>query len=349
MKYKVDIKDIAKQAGAAVKRALVWFNGQSEQARVKYLVLVSAGVCFLMLTIPLKDSGDGHENSNAHESGGEHSEHDQAMSIALSDDVLKSSSMGLEEAKANEIKPYISTRGEIIENSNRSMNVKPRFSGIVKSVHKDFGDQVKRGDTLLVIESAATRSLYTIKSAVDGVVADKNVVAGQYVPEKESVFRIVNLDAVWFQARVPIDSARLIQVGFAAEIVDRLFHASGTGNVLYVSPIVDEDTQASDLRVELPNPAGLWKVGSFAEAKVLLKPVNAKVAVKVAAIQRLNDQWVVFKKSRDGLVATPVVMGAMDDFYAEILSGVGSGETYLSSNSYLAKSELLKMADDHEH
>ena len=326
---------------------LGWLRQSSERFAIAIVIAITVGLCLLLVLLPQKKmAAGGHEHGQGHEEG-EGEEHE--LAVELDDDVLESAGMLLEEAKPIQIVPRVISRGQIIENANRSMNVKPRFSGIVRTVHKDFGDQVRKGDTLMVIESATTRSSYSIRTAIDGVVADKRVVAGSFVPENESVFRVVNLATVWFQGRVPVREAAKIKSGFSAGVKDRLLNVSGKGSVHYVSPIVEEDTQACDVRIELENKEGDWRVGSFAEAEILLEPIDVKIAVKSTAIQNLNGQSVVFIRDEDHIIATPVSVGWSDETWSEVLTGIKAGDTYVSTNSFLAKAELLKSTAEHEH
>jgi cobalt-zinc-cadmium efflux system membrane fusion protein len=313
----------------------------SEKSLVTIVTSVALFTCALLLFIPIQQEGDGHEDG--HEDG-----RDKAA-IEIKDETLRSAGMVLEKAESRQILPTIMVRGQIIENTNHAMNVKPRFSGTVKAVNKDFGDHVRKGDLLAVIESATTRAVYSIRSATDGIVADKKVVVGAFVPEGESIFRIVDLTNVWFQAAVPISDGEHLKVGQTAEVTDRRLFTAGKGLVFYLSPVVEEDSQARELRIDLENKTSSWRVGSFAEAKVFLAPLAAKVAVKSTAIQSLNGQTVVFKRVDDLLLAVPVVTGVTDDDWAEIVSGLDLKSIYLSENSFLAKAEMLKSSAAHEH
>lgn len=324
-----------------------WLRQSSERFAIAITVTTTAVFCLILTILPVnKGAAGGHDHG--HGEGAVEEDHDE-LAIELDDDVLETAGMLLEDAKPIQIRPRITSRGQIIENANRSMNVKPRFGGIVKSVHKDFGDRVSKGDILMTIKTAATRSAYSIRTVIDGIVADKRVVAGSFIPENESVFRVVDLTTVWFQGKVPMRDATKLRSGFSADVKDRLVDATGKGTVVYVSPIVEEDTQACDVRIELDNKDGSWRVGSFAEAEISLDPIDVKIAVKSSAIQDLNGQKVVFKQSEDRLVATPVAVGWSDENWSEITNGIDEGDSYLSANSFLAKAELLKSSAAHEH
>lgn len=322
-----------------------WLQQNQERYLSAKIATLTTVVCLMVLLTPSKAP-----ESTDHEHPQQGEEHDHKVArIEIDPKVLEEAAITLEDAQAIQIKPYISVRGQIIENANYAMNIKPRFSGIVRSISKDFGDTVRKGDTLLVIENASTRSSYAVRSTVDGIVADRRVVNGAFAPENESILRVVNLDSVWFQGKAPIYDAVKLKAGFKAQVKDRLLGAAGTGTIIYVSPTVEEDSQASDVRIELENKDRLWMVGSFAETKIELDPIDAKVAVRSSAIQTIEGKTVVFIKDGSHLISKEITTGQSDDEWTEVLSGIDIGESYVRTNSFLVKAELLKSTAAHEH
>jgi cobalt-zinc-cadmium efflux system membrane fusion protein len=304
-------------------------------------------ICILLGTLPLRSaSSDDHGQEHGHEA--EHEDEHEAA-VEITDEVLASAGMILDEAKSKQITPFVRARGQITETSSGSMNVKPRFSGIVRSIHKDFGDSVQKGEQLLVVESSSTRSSYSIRSSIDGIIADKRVVLGSFVPENESILRVVDLSKVLFQGKVFISEANKIRHGMISTVKDRVLDQLGHGTVQYVSPVVEEDTQSSEVRIEIDNKEQKWRIGSFAEADIFLESVSVKVAVHASALQDLNGQLVVFKRDDEHIEPTSVKVGLTDGTWTEILEGLKAGEKYVSANSFLAKAELLKSTAEHEH
>lgn len=309
---------------------------------------VTLTLCALILFVPVQGSGGhGDEHGHGEEHGDEHEE--SGLAVELDDDVIASAGMVIEKAAPVQLHPGITSRGQITEDANRAMNVKPRFSGIVRSVAHDFGDKVRRGDVLMVIESAATRSAYSIRTAIDGIIADKRVVSGSFVPEGESVLRVVDLSSVWFRGRISIKDTSKVKAGSTATVRDGVQKIERKGRVVFISPSIDEDTQTRDVRIAIDNKDGAWRIGSFAEARIEMAPLDVPVAVKSSSIQELNGQSVVFKRDEGHLIATPVKIGWFDQEWSEILTGLGSGDGYVSTNSFVAKAELLKSSAGHEH
>ena len=59
----------------------------------------------------------------------------------------------------------------------------------------------------------------------------------------------------------------------------------------------------------------------------------------------------MFVKTAEGFTPRPITTGRVNSKYAEVLSGLKGGETYISQGSFVIKSELLKesFGGDHNH
>lgn len=73
------------------------------------------------------------------------------------------------------------------------------------------------------------------------------------------------------------------------------------------------------------------------------------VAVRLSALQRMDEQDVVFVQQGDYFEATPVTLGQRDEQWVEILSGLEAGQRYVTKNSFYIKAELGKEGASHEH
>ena len=80
----------------------------------------------------------------------------------------------------------------------------------------------------------------------------------------------------------------------------------------------------------------------FISAKVFTDFVNVKYAVSLKAIQNYEDRKVVFVKNDEGFRPQPITIGKTNSRYAEILSGLNAGQTYVAEGAFVIKSELLK-------
>jgi len=71
--------------------------------------------------------------------------------------------------------------------------------------------------------------------------------------------------------------------------------------------------------------------------------------VPLAALQRIDDEDVVFVRQGKRYRARHVTLGARDTQNVEIVRGLAPGEEYVWRNSFVLKSELGKHAAGHDH
>ncbi|MDZ7765847.1 MAG: efflux RND transporter periplasmic adaptor subunit [Melioribacteraceae bacterium] len=80
----------------------------------------------------------------------------------------------------------------------------------------------------------------------------------------------------------------------------------------------------------------------FITAKVLTDFIEVDQAVTLNAIQNFEGQKVVFVKDGEGFRPQPVTIGKTNTKYAEVLSGLNTGQNYIAEGAFVIKSELLK-------
>lgn len=310
------------------------------------VVLISTTALCIILIATLS----GTPKSSEHEHGGHDEDHEEGSThIELDDKTLASSNVKIAKVGETTLKPAIPVRGQIVENRNKSMIVRPRIAGLVRSAPKEYGDVVRKGEFLASIESAGARASYEIKSAIDGVIVAKNAVVGTYVPNEEIIYRIFDLSEVWFETYVPERDMDRIKIGQKIELKDRVLDARADADIFYVSNVIDEDTQSFVVRARLRNDSGAWKIGSFAEGNIQLPEKLAKIAVRRNAVQTIEGSDVVFLKHGNEIRPVPVEIGQFDKDWFEILSGdLPDGSDYVAENSFLVKAELLKSTAEHE-
>jgi len=83
----------------------------------------------------------------------EHPERDRP--IALSPEAAADAGIEIKTAGPARIKTLLTLPGEIGLNRDKVAHVVPRLSGVVSEVRKNLGDKVKKGETLVVLESRA--------------------------------------------------------------------------------------------------------------------------------------------------------------------------------------------------
>jgi cobalt-zinc-cadmium efflux system membrane fusion protein len=239
--------------------------------------------------------------------------------------------------------------GRIEPDGDRTAHVTPRFPGIVIDARKRLGDAVAKDEAVAIVESNESLRPYEIRSRIAGTVIQKNAVAGEFAATDAPLYVVSDLGRVWADLQVHRRDSRRLKLG------QRVFLDAGDGSepaearIDYVSPLGSFDSQTTLARVVVANPDGRWRPGLFVSARVEVETVEALVAVRTSALQRLRDREVVFLADGDRYEAQPVEVGLADDMWTEIRAGVRAGQSYVASGSFVLKADVGKSGASHDH
>lgn len=103
------------------------------------------------------EPGHPHGEHGEHGERGEHEEHGEPddSRVAMSDAQLQGAGVGLAVAGPAKIRTTLKLAGEVKYNSDRTVQLVPRLSGLVASVAANAGDRVRKGQVLAVLSSQA--------------------------------------------------------------------------------------------------------------------------------------------------------------------------------------------------
>ncbi len=297
----------------------------------------------IFLAPPTAIAGDDHDD---HEESSE--QHDL---VTLSSTELAEFSIVLSTAGSGVLRKEITVLGEVVVNYDRLSHITPRFSGVVKKVNKHLGDRVEVGEVLAVIESNESLVDYEIKSLMDGVVIEKHITIGEVRSTEGPVFVVADLDTVWVNLTIYQMHLSHIKVGQQVTISAGQEFANTTGYIYYLSPIVDEHTRTTTARIVIANSERNWRPGLFVEGKVVASVDSADLVVPKSSIQQFEGADVVFVRTTAGFVPIPVKIGRRDLTSVEILSGLKTGQEYVSQGGFTLKAELEKssLSGGHSH
>ena len=102
-----------------------------------------------------------------------------------------------------------------------------------------------------------------------GTVIEKLAVEGEYVREGDAIYRLADLTTVWLLLRLFPEDAAAVRYGQKVVAqVQSLPGESFSGRVAFIDPRVDPQTRTVAVRVVLPNPEGLLRIGDYAAAEI---------------------------------------------------------------------------------
>jgi cobalt-zinc-cadmium efflux system membrane fusion protein len=117
-----------------------------------------------------------------------------------------------------------------------------------------------------------------------------------------------------------------------------------TGNVTLIGKQVDASSRTIPVRVEVANSEQLLRPGMSATAWVPVgKSSEQVITVPVAALQRIENEWLVFLPTgQDTFEIRPVGRGRDLGTEIEIVSGLKAGERVVVEGAFLLKAEAEK-------
>ena len=240
--------------------------------------------------------------------------------------------LGVQTAAADlrAIASLLTVNGEVAAFPDAQAEVSLRISGSVVAVYVNLGDTVKAGQKLALVQSRVVGNpppTVTVASPRDGIVDARNVTIGQSVEPNTTLFHVSNMNRVRVVGKVYEEDLGKVRAGQSA-FVKLLAYPDKThnGTVSFVGPLLDPDTRTVDVWIALDNKDGLLKPNLFARADIVLGQNAAALTVPNAAILEANGEKFVFVHEGDKFDRVEVELGAIDDEFSEVTSGIVPGD-----------------------
>ncbi len=303
------------------------------------VLLAVVGGAYWLLPPSLGKAPTGH---------GEHDEHGE-QTATMSD--AKVSAAGIELAKAGPeiLRETLKINGVLQANQEALVQITPRFPGIVREVQKRVGDAIEKNEVLAKVESNQSLTVYELKSPFAGTIIDRQVTLGEYVSEQKSAFVVANLSTVWADFSIHRRDLRRVKVGDTVIIDPEDGSEKIKAKITYLAPVGASDTQSGMARAVVPNTDNRLRPGLFVTARLVMSEKPVPLAIKLSALQTMDNRSVVFVRSGDKFEPREVELGQRDSESAEVLFGLEEGDVYATRNSFVIKAEIGKGSAAHEH
>ncbi len=189
---------------------------------------------------------------------------------------------------------------------------------------------------------------YDVTAPLNGTVIARNVTLGENFTEDTLpvLFTISNLERLWLDLRASPQELLRIRKGQEVTVTVAGINQEFRGKVVYLAPVIDEQTRTGLVRIEVDNRSFSLRPGQFAVGTIQTDPFGGTVVVPREAVQLIAGETVVFVPQGDGFVPRPVVPGRSSGGSMQILSGLHAGEEFVSSGAFELKSILLTSGMD---
>lgn len=177
-----------------------------------------------------------------------------------------------------------------------------------------------------------------IVSPISGRVAHRFAAVGEQVDgtAAQPIVEIANLSEVEFNGNVPAQWLANIKVGQSLAITSSaLAGRQFNGRVVAVSPAIDPASNAGLIRVRIPNPDGVLRLGLYLTAQIPVATHVNTLCVRPDAVYRdSQNRPHIYRVAAGVAKEVPVTLGLQSPDDAEILTGVQAGETVILSGGF---------------
>ena len=186
-----------------------------------------------------------------------------------------------------------------------------------------------------------------IKSPIDGIVAQRNIDAGEIAGVGTPPFTIVNTDKVYVDIDIPSKTINQIELGQSIEI---LIEASGDnsykGVITQISPIADERSFTYPVRIEIENKKGFIKSGMFAKASIELDKIDNALVVPRGALRINGNDKYAYIVENEIVKKVDVEIGIDNGYEVEIKSGLQEGQDLIiKGREYVKEGDKVSITD----
>lgn len=197
-----------------------------------------------------------------------------------------------------------------------------------------------------------TSGTLPIKSLINGVVVERNVVIGQLVDATTNAFKIINTSSVWIDGQLYEKDANRISENSDVYFTSSTYPGEKFNAKLnYVGKVIDESTRTITIRAELNNPTGKLKPQMFGELHISSGKNSNALLMPIESVVKIDNDDFVFVLENDSVFQKRAIqLGSTQNGMVEIVNGVKEGERVVVKGSFYLKSEIMKNEiEEHEH
>lgn len=151
-----------------------------------------------------------------------------------------------------------------------------------------------RKKALAAIVNPSDISEMTVTSPIDGIVVERDVVAGNFYDVKDIMLTISPMDKIWVWGNVYEVDQDKVHVGQKWDIVFRFTKEKFQGQVESIANGVDAETRTLRIRASIPNPGKHLKARMLVQAMLRVEPLPGDTVIPRNALAVNNGEYYAF-------------------------------------------------------
>lgn len=290
-----------------------------------------------------------------------------ANTVILDETGEKNLKIEFVEAEETEFEETVFSLGRIQVIPERRAVVASRIPGRIVEMKATLGTLIEANAEVARLESRQAGdpppSIW-LKAPAGGLVTETAMRLGEPVDPDKVLLEITDLSEVHAVARVPEHLAGKLKPGTVAHIVvAALPEEKFEGKLLRFGTTADKASGTVDAIFALPNPSLSLRPEMRAEFSIVLSKREGVMSIPRIALQGDATNRTVYRKHYDAslkhtYVRVPVQVGAMNERFVEITSGLIAGDEVVTTGAYslafagkgtVSLKAALDAAHGHEH
>jgi cobalt-zinc-cadmium efflux system membrane fusion protein len=228
-------------------------------------------------------------------------------------------------------------------------DVRAVYPGRILEMRGRLGQQVRKGEVLVRIESSSSLQAYSLTAPIGGIIVERNANIGD-VAAGQALFVIADpteLHAEFFI--YPRDASR-IRVGQKVRLRNLSGDSTLDAHVEAVLPTASLTSQTLVAHVHLPpSAAETFRPGMGVEGAFEVATVEVPLAVRTSAIQRFRDFEVVYARVGNTYEVRMLQIGRRSPEWTEVTGGLLPGTDYVTDGAFLIRADIEKSGASHDH
>jgi multidrug efflux pump subunit AcrA (membrane-fusion protein) len=248
-------------------------------------------------------------------------------------------------AQLDVFKKNIAVVGQIAQDAQTSIHVVSPVIGTITEAKAQIGSVVQKDDILCVVSKVnGEATLHEVKAPIAGTVIGAFGKVNDRVDTVSSIYTIADLTRLWATLELYEKDIAEIKLGQKVAVrsvayPDQIFE----GEIVFISPRVDENTHTIKARVQVQNTNNNLKLGMFVNADIVIESDAKYILLPQEAVHMVDGKKVVFIKTADEkFEVREVKIKDESDGSVAVSEGIEEGETVVIQDGFLLKSELLK-------
>jgi RND family efflux transporter MFP subunit len=190
--------------------------------------------------------------------------------------------------------------------------------------------------------ASQVRSEVPATAPSSGVITARGVNNGQVIAMTDNLFSVTDLSSVWVIGNIYEKDFGVLRLGAKVLITTPSYPGRNfTGAISYIDPSIDPSSRTAQIRIEVPNPGQMLKLGMFVDVALNSSGAQEAIVIPKSALQTIGSDQVVFVSLGAGQFQRRKLQLAEDlGDVVRVVSGVSVGEKIVTEGSFFLRAEM---------